>query len=44
MQEMAALSGAVLALGIVYWLVKGKVTPPLVDGSGGVLWGEGTEH
>ncbi|MEN3166227.1 phosphate-starvation-inducible PsiE family protein [Gluconobacter sp. OJB] len=36
-QEMAALSGAVLALGTVYWLVRGKVTPPLVDGTGGLL-------
>lgn len=43
-QEMAALSGAVLALGVVYWLVRGKVTPPLVDGSGGLLSGAEADH
>ncbi|MBS1040021.1 phosphate-starvation-inducible PsiE family protein [Gluconobacter cerinus] len=43
-QEMAALSGAVLALGIVYWLVRGKITQPLVDGSGSLLSSIDADH
>ncbi|WP_418610041.1 phosphate-starvation-inducible PsiE family protein [Gluconobacter cerinus] len=43
-QEMAALSGAVLALGIVYWLVRGKITQPLVDGSGSLLSSTDADH